>query len=116
MLRKWFTVTMAAFAVLANACAPAVDRSSSVGSAPDAVASQPRTPKTITIAQDFEPPDIQGFTSLVRPTGSGGLKEIVHNHLARRVRDGVIQTELAAELPSIEKGTWRVNPDGSMDV
>ena len=98
-----------------TACAPAGTPTTS-SSAPGGGAAPPRALKTLTIAQDFEPPDIEGFGSLVRPAGSGGLRDIVHNHLARRVRDGVIQPELVTELPSIERGTWTLLPDGGMDV
>ena len=105
-------IVAVAFGLLASACAPQSPGSSINSSA----SAQPRAPKTLTIAQDFEPPDIEGFGSLVRPAGSGGLREIVHNHLVRRIRDGVVQPELAVELPSTDRGTWQVNADGSMDV
>ena len=116
MLGRCFTIAMAVVALLANACAPAGSSPTGAGSATDGAAAQPRAPKTLTIAQEFEPPDIEGFGSLVRLAGSGNLREVVHNHLVRKIRDGVVQPELAAELPSIENGTWRVNADGSMDV
>src|SRR5438874_9912949 len=116
MLRRCLTVAIAMFALLASACAPSASSRSSAVPAPNAGAAQPRAPKTLTIAQEFEPPDIEGFGSLVRPAGSGGLREVVHNHLVRKIRDGDIEPELVTELPSIERGTWRVNADGSMDM
>lgn len=111
MLRGRVAIVVSAFALLVSACAPSPG-SSPASSAP----AQPGAPRTLTIAQDFEPPDIEGFVSLVRPAGSGGIRDIVHNHLARRIRDGVVQPELVTALPSVDDGTWRVNADGSMDV
>jgi len=110
MLEGRLAIAVVALGMLATACAP-----SGGPSVPASSAVQPRAPKTLTIEQDFEPPDIEGFGSLVRPAGSGGLREIAHNHLVRKIRDGVIQAELAA-IPSLDDGTWRVNGDGSMDM
>src|SRR6266508_4462728 len=105
-----FAILVIALGMLASACAPAGGTSSQA-----TTPAQPRAPKTLTIAQEFEPPDIEGFGSLVRPAGSGGLREIAHNHLVRKIRDGVIQPELAA-IPSLDDGSWRVSADGSMDM
>jgi peptide/nickel transport system substrate-binding protein len=111
MSGRKLNVLVAAFALLVGACAPSAGAPTT-----NAIQSQPRAPKTLTIAQEFEPPDIEGFVSLVRPAGSGGVRDVVHNHLARKIRDGVVQPELVTQLPSIDDGTWRVNDDGSMDV
>jgi peptide/nickel transport system substrate-binding protein len=104
---SFLTLTLAVFA---TACA--APPGGTTATQPD----RPTAPKLLTIAQDFEPPDIEGFASGVRPAGSGQIREILHNRLARKVREGVIQPELAVEIPSVENGSWRVNPDGSMDI
>src|SRR5438309_6584414 len=75
VVARQIAIVVIALGMLASACAP--------GSSPSTQAStvaSPRAPKTLTIAQEFEPPDIEGFGSLVRPAGSGGLREIAHNH------------------------------------
>src|SRR5205823_14889347 len=111
-------VIIAAVMLLSAACAPAASTPAATapgaGAAPPPAA--PATPKSLIISQDFEPPDIEGFGSLVRPAGTGGVREIVHNHLTRKIRDGVVEPELVTGLPSIDDGTWKVNADGTMDV
>ena len=40
----------------------------------------------------------------------------VHDNLFKNPQFQVFEPALAAEPPSIEKGTWRLNPDGTMET
>ena len=102
-----FAVTL----VLAG-CAPAAPGQLGAPAQP----SQPRAQKTLTIAENREPAHIEGFTGAGGAGGAGTILNIVHNNLARENEKEVYIPELAVDLPSVEKGTWRLNPDGSMDT
>jgi len=93
------SVILVAFTLLSGACGPSAAAPSNPGAASNSAPAQLQALKTLVISQDFEPPDIEGFGSNVRPAGSGGLREIVHNHLTRKIRDGVIQPELVPSYP-----------------
>lgn len=45
-----------------------------------------------------------------------GISHIVHNYLVVRNEHDEFIPQLAIEQLSVEKGTWRVNPDGTMDT
>lgn len=98
--------------VLLPGCAPAAPGQ------PGAAAqlAPPRAQKTLVIAENREPAHIEGFTGAGGAGGAGTILNIVHNNLARENENEVYIPELAVELPSVEKGTWRLNPDGSMDT
>jgi peptide/nickel transport system substrate-binding protein len=113
---------LVAIAVLAAACTPAgPSRSTASDSAPRAPGGDgPR--KSLTIAVQRELKSFARFTGAAAGGGSPGagnnaVAKIAHNYLG--VREGnlrVIHPQLALELPSVERGTWRVNPDGTMDT
>src|SRR5436309_15387618 len=74
-------------------------------------------PKTLTWAIGETPTDVQALS------GVGGtrahvsaIRPIAHARLV--VDDGNLapHPQLAVELPSVERGTWRVNADGSMET
>jgi len=98
--------------IVASSCAPAAP-SASVPGAPEA----PRAPKILTLGTAAE---LGSFGDFAGGGGSGGgcreCRAFAHDRLAVTSPDGVVEGRLAAELPSLEGGTWRVNPDGSMDV
>lgn len=97
------------------ACAPATLAPASQGSqsaAPPAAGA-----KVLTLAILREP------ETLVSPTGgasrTGGAhnpRYIAHNRLVAPDAHGVYQPQIAAEKPAIDSGTWRVNPDGTMET
>ena len=98
--------------ITAAACSPALQPGPG-----DAPGSETGAPKVLTIAIQREP---QTFGTFVGSQGSAGptthVAQIVHNYLAIENERGVRQPQLAVDLPSVEKGTWRLNPDGSMDT
>ena len=74
-------------------------------------------PKTLTIGVLNEPATIDGFTGQGGSRGGGGnAADLLHSLLTVQDPYDVDQPQLATELPSVEKGTWQLNSDGSMDV
>ena len=99
--------------LLAAACGPGANPS---GPAPnEGERSQATTPKTLTIGIQREPTDFYGVGS-----GAGGgvsqVPPIGLDTLVIQNAKGEYLPQLAAEMISLEQGTWRVNPDGTMDT
>lgn len=76
---------------------------------------QPPAPRVLTIADFAEPASIFGFNGK-SDGGVGAVGGLVHDLLVQEDGLRVGHPSLVAELPTVEKGTWRVNPDGTMDV
>jgi peptide/nickel transport system substrate-binding protein len=101
--------------VLIVACAPAPAPERSSRPVDGARASQ--TPKVITVAINEDPPSF--WEVAVGGGGNGGgraLLPAVNQFLAVVGADGTAHPRLLSELPSLERGTWRVAPDGSMET
>jgi peptide/nickel transport system substrate-binding protein len=68
--------------------------------------------------------ELKGFAKFTGAAAGGGnpgagnsqIAKLGHSYLALDDGTGTFIPQLAFELPSVEKGTWRVNPDGSMDT
>lgn len=94
--------------VAAAACAPTAPGQGNSS----AVSQAPAAPKILTLVGregvigDF--PGVQG-----REGGAGGF---VHDNLTIQDARDVAVARLAEEVISVERGTWRVNPDGTMDT
>src|SRR4051812_36000215 len=74
-------------------------------------------PKVLTVAVNKEPFTIQGFTQGGASSGRGNTESnFVHNQLVVQDDGDALRPQLAVEVPSIERGTWRINPDASMDM
>jgi len=104
-----------ALILLLTACAPAVQRDISSRSAPEAAAPK----KALTVAIPGQPPSPSlGLIGASIPGDSGHrhLPPLTHDGLAVEWQPGAYQGQLAVALPSFEDGSWRLNPDGSMDV
>ena len=99
-----------------TACAPGPG--TSVTAQPGA-GTAPEAPKSLIIAIQREP---AGFDDVVTRSGvaiQGGSstpKPIVQDSLTRLTHTGDTELQLAAELPADTRGTWVVNPNGTMDV
>src|SRR5206468_11213475 len=67
------------------------------------------------IAAGAEASHLGRFVAAARD-GAGTIKNVLNDSLI--VRDDNLRRHplLAVELPSVENGTWRLNPDGTMDV
>src|SRR5438552_3815158 len=108
------------FVIVLAACAPA---SPSQPAAPNEGAQAPgggraasRAPKTITIGLDE---DIKNFWDPITLGGGSGARElanIFNQHLVAITQDGSPTPRLLAELPSFDRGTWKVLPDGKMET
>jgi peptide/nickel transport system substrate-binding protein len=105
---------LVAAVLLLAACAPAARDGAEV--VRPQVASEPGRAKTLTIAVEGEP------EALVMSIG-GGTKSIsdhfrmaVHQHLVTFDVQGELHPMLAREVPSQERGSWVVRPDGTMQT
>lgn len=107
-----FSAILGTAAIVAGACAPAAGPSSGA----PGIADKPVTKKVLTIADSGEPSSIIKTFMLEKATAGNNMFPIVHDGLTRSPEYQVNIPMLAAEIPSIEKGTWRVNPDGTMDT
>jgi peptide/nickel transport system substrate-binding protein len=78
----------------------------------------PQTPKVLTIAIQNE---LKGFVAelSLENTRVGGVRQpkpIAHNLLTVENERGEFLPELATEQISVERGTWKVEPDGTMET
>ncbi|MBM2812804.1 MAG: hypothetical protein HW416_3563 [Chloroflexi bacterium] len=110
---KWASLVIAA---LVLGCAPSSSTQSP--SRPDAA--QPGgpsgAPKALDIAISEDPGN---FWDAVTGGGGSGVRELGHSvnsFLATTASDGAPLPRLLSELPAIDKGTWRVLPDGGMET
>ena len=71
-------------------------------------------PKTLRLAMDYEPKDF--LLPARRGTSGGEFLAIADAQLTVFDSQGNAIPRLATEVPSIEKGTWAVRPDGTMQV
>lgn len=114
MAYKMRGVPCAVVALLAwlAACGPAPSPSPAATGGEQA-SPQRAASKVLTIGLQRE---IAGFGSFT--SGGGGLAapDIVHDGLVIRTPSGEWIAQLAVEKPSVEKGSWQINPDGSMQV
>lgn len=75
--------------------------------------------KVLTVAIQREPTSFHtSITGAASPTagGASNVQEMVHDGL--RYESALEQYEplLAVELPSLQRGTWRINPNGTMET
>jgi peptide/nickel transport system substrate-binding protein len=97
--------------VLLSGCAPTAPSQSGTAAAP------PAAPKILTIAETREPATLYGFTGEGGSGGGAGIAGgVMHDTLAQIDAFDHPHASLAAEVPSVAGGTWRINPDGTMDV
>src|SRR5713226_9907541 len=101
-LRLW--MLLASVALFIGACAPATTGTGAAGAGgPEA-----SKPARVVIANYIEQ------TSFSRVGGGAGATDIVNSPLAILDAKGIVEPRLGTELPSQERGTWVVNPDGTM--
>src|SRR5262245_39930677 len=75
----------------------------------------PPAAKVLTIGVQGDLPDFYGFGG-IRSGGVSNVPPIALDTLTVQNDRGEYQPLLAGEQLSVERGTWRVNPDGSMDT
>jgi len=100
--------------VASTACAPQARSTEPAGAgvAPD----QPRAPKILTIGVQREHTPFVLSPGGSGPGGSVVGRGIAHGELVVQTDGGNYQPQLAVEQLSVERGTWVINPDGSMDT
>lgn len=108
---------LAVLLVSLTACTPA-DVPGPAGGSARAAEPPAQTPKTLTLALQREEGSFEGFRAEGRFNTVSGRPayHLVHDELVVADPRDVYHPQLATELPSPEKGTWRVNADGTMDM
>jgi len=103
-------LAVSALLTLLAGCGPAATAPTS---APGGQDRQAAAPKVLTIGLQRE---LSGFGSF--QTGGGGIAapDIAHDALVNRSPTGGFEPSLAVDKPSVEKGTWRINADGTMEL
>ena len=93
------------------ACGPAQRDGNGPGAA-----TQPA--KTLSIGLQAEPAVLVWDLAQtnVKSGGAHLTFNMLHNYLVVEDNDRGFRAQIAVEKPSVENGSWRVNPDGSMDV
>ncbi len=87
------------------------------GASSDAQSAQAPARKVLTIAEKREPDILTGYPSAGASRRGAGIEvDIAHNQLVVSNDDNAWVPQLAAEQISIERGTWRVNDDGTMET
>ena len=112
-------ILLLALATALSACAPSTAVTPSPATAPDqsmTSAAQAVGPKVLTIAVARFVNTLQRrIVGAVAGAGEPQIWQIAHEHLV--VENGELSyPRLVTEIPSVEKGTWRLNADGSMDM
>jgi peptide/nickel transport system substrate-binding protein len=73
-------------------------------------------PRTVMIGMDEDIKNLWESVTLGGGSGARELTNIYNQHLVAITADGSPTPRLLSELPSVEKGTWRVLPDGTMET
>ena len=101
--------------VLVSACVAPAQQSQSGGDA--SAQARMSVPKVLTIAEKREPEILAGYPNAGgSPRGAGIEVDMAHNQLVVSNDDNVWVPQLATEQISVERGTWRVNSDGTMET
>ena len=108
-------ISLAAIAATLMGCAPTPNGGPLGGSDQGGASSSPAR-KTLVVAHNQEPPNIEGFSGEAGRGGAGPVRYMVHDYLVHEDDRPAWEPHLAVEVPSTDKGTWRLNPDGTMDM
>jgi len=93
-------------------CAPAP----APGQSTDAGRRESNTPKSLTIGVLRGLPDFSPFTAMSVSTSASAIAPMVDDGLTYTDHLGVTHPLKAVELPSLEKGTWKIFDDGTMET
>ena len=109
MARAPSWLLLVCFLAVVSACAPSTPRQAGSDGLTTA---QSQGPKVLTlVGREGVIGDFPGVAG--REGGAGGF---VHDYLVVEDARGAFVPHLAQEQISVERGTWRVNPDGTMDT
>jgi peptide/nickel transport system substrate-binding protein len=109
---------MIGIALLASACATPATAPVQSQAAPAAAPASPKGPVTLTMAVQNEPSNFMSVQYGGSPSQGGTQhgRYVVHDFLVVQDEVGAWVPSLAVEKPAVDKGTWILNPDGTMDV
>ena len=96
-------------ATLVTACAPSRPATSGAAAPPE----KPAVKKVLTIGDAYEPAGIIESFSPARKTTGNNVTPMLHDDFSYAPTVGGREALLATELPSFERGTWKLNPDGT---
>jgi len=103
--------------MLAGCSTPQSTPERASGGTPGGQVSASQAPKVLTWAIQQEPTDVLALSGLGGTRGpSSAFRQIAHAQLVKDDYRIAPFAELAQELPSVEKGTWKLNPDGTMET
>lgn len=104
-MAAWLLVAL----IVTTACAPASGRGGSTEQE-----SAPRERKVLNLATRVM---LLSFADFVgTDTGNDTMLRIAHDQLTWENESFEFVPQLATELPSVERGTWKINPDGTMET
>ncbi len=114
--RRPGALVLLCFLLLAQACAvpagPAPSQSS--GQSPSESAAS-RGPKRLTLGILQEPRTWAPWETTTTAGGANQVAFLIKRTLTTLDEQGQLQPDLAASLPSLDRGDWRVDPDGTME-
>src|ERR1051326_7252654 len=107
--------------ILCGACAPqAAPREASDGQRSAPANAPAAGPKILNLGVQREPasfePELIGAAASSAAGGGLQYRPIAQDDLTVPNASGAYEGRLAQEMPTVEKGTWRLNPDGTMDL
>src|SRR5436305_3883804 len=111
-MKHWLSASILVALALA-ACAPPPGPASPAG---QPQSSAPAAPKSLVMAINEDPRNFWDGVNGGRGSGSREIGHMVNQYLANILPDGQAVPRLLAEMPSVEKGTWRIAADGRMEV
>ncbi|MEA2640065.1 MAG: peptide/nickel transport system substrate-binding protein [Chloroflexota bacterium] len=109
-------VGVATVILVATGCTGGPATPSSIPSSDSATSTA--KPKILTLALQQEPAvlSLQLAQANSQSGGAHLVLNILHNYLVVQDNAKGYQAQIAVEKPAIDKGTWRLNPDGTMDL
>jgi peptide/nickel transport system substrate-binding protein len=110
---RWALIAMV---LMVMACGPNTPSGGDSGRTAPASAPAAAGTKAIVIGLDEDLTNLWDAIQGGGGTGARELANVVNQHLVAIKNDGSPTPRLLAELPSIERGTWRVQPDGRMET
>jgi peptide/nickel transport system substrate-binding protein len=117
-MRTWLLYIILVVSVTA-ACGPSTPPTPAASGGGGPSPAVPTAPKVLTVGVQREPADLGvlfGTGTSNSAGGAGSVKLMVHDKLAIETELDDWRPQLAVALPSVEAGTWSVNPDGTMDT
>ena len=87
------------------------------GGASTSRSDESQAPRVLTWAIQEEPKDVTALSGLGGTRGpTSAFRVVAHGRLVSTDHTGAPYPDLALELPSVDRGTWKVNPDGTMET